>query len=127
MKEKLPIIAGGLLGFVFVFFGLNFFFGWLELPTPPEGTPPYLFFGAIGPTGFLAFVKVLEIAGGVLVAIPRTRNFGLILLTPIVVSIIAFHVFLAGTGFTDPAVIVITVLNVYLLASAKDKLVGLLN
>ena len=126
MKEKLPMIASGLLGFVFVFFGLNFFGGWVKMPPPPEGSPAAMFFAGIYP-GFLGFVKVLEIAGGILVAIPKTRNYGLLILTPIVVNIIAFHAFITKTGFFDPPVVVVTVLTGYLIVAAKDKLAALAN
>jgi len=42
---------------------------------------------------------VLEITGGILVAVPRTRSLGLLTLGPIVVNILCFHIFLAkGAG-----------------------------
>ena len=31
---------------------------------------------AFGPTGYMTFIKVLELLGGILVAIPRTRRLG---------------------------------------------------
>ena len=83
---------------------------------------------ALYPTGYLAFVKCLEIAGGILVVIPKTRNLGLLLLGPIVVNILAFHVFLTGgAGLADPVVIFITVLAGYLLWSGRKSFYGLLN
>lgn len=93
------------------------------------GSPGALFFGAIAPTGFLAFVKVFEILGGILVAIPKTRNIGLLILGPIVINILAINLFILG-GFSallQPPVIVISVLSAYLLFAAKDKFLGLLN
>ena len=44
---------------------------------------------AFGPTGYLNFVKVLEVVGGLLVAIPRTRRMGLLVLGPILVLYVA--------------------------------------
>jgi putative oxidoreductase len=73
-----PTIAGGLHGLIFVVFGLNFFLKFISIPSPPEGSPPAMFLGAMYMTGYLAFVKVLEILGGILVAIPKTRNLGLL-------------------------------------------------
>lgn len=128
MKLHIPNLAGGLLGLVFVIFGLNYFFHFIAIPSPPEGSPPAMFLGAMYTTGFLTFIKVLEIAGGVLVAIPKTRNMGLLVLGPIVVNILAFHVFLTG-GATlgDPVVIAISVLSAYLLWSARKSFARLLN
>ena len=93
----------------------------------PEGSPAALFFAAIVPTGFLACVKILEITGGILVAIPKTRNIGLLVLGPIVLNILAIKVFIIGGGSVlQPPVILISVLSAYLLFAAKDKFLGLL-
>src|SRR5437773_4931246 len=92
-------IAGVLLGLIFNVVALNFFFHFFEMPAPPADSPPAMFLGAMIPTGYFAFVKVLEIVGGILVAIPRTRPIGLLTLGPIVVNILCFHIFLAkGAG-----------------------------
>ena len=80
MKDKLPTIAGGLLGLVFIIFGLNFFLKFIPIPPMEEGAPGTVFMAAMGGSGYLAFVKVLEIIGGVLVAVPKTRNIGLLVL-----------------------------------------------
>lgn len=121
-------IAGGLLGLLFVVFGLNFFLKFIPMPPgPPEGSPPALFMAALYPTGYLAFVKLLEILGGLLVAVPRTRNFGLLVLGPIVVNILAFQVFLAnGAGLFDPPVLLITILPLFLLWHERRAFAGLL-
>lgn len=121
-------IAGGLLGLMFVVFGLNFFLNFIPMPPgPPEGSPPALFMAAMFPTGYLAFVKVLEIVGGLLVALPRTRNLGLLVLGPIVINILAFQIFLAkGAGLFDPPVILITVLPLFLLWHERGSFLSLL-
>ncbi|MES2981031.1 MAG: hypothetical protein V4727_01860 [Verrucomicrobiota bacterium] len=122
-------IVGGLLGLLFIVFGLNFFLNFIPMPPgPPEGSPPALFFAALYPTGYLAFVKSLEILGGVLVAIPKTRNFGLLVLGPIIINILAFHVFLTkGAGLADPVVLLIAILPLFLLWTARNSFKGLLN
>ena len=127
MQNKLALIAGGLLGLVFVVFGLNFFIGFLDTPSPAPDTPAAAFMGAIYSTGFLTFVKVLEIVGGVLVAIPKTRNFGLLILGPIVLNILVYNVLIAPGGWMQPPVILISVLSGFLLWTAKDKFAQLQN
>jgi putative oxidoreductase len=123
-----PAIAGGLLGLIFVVFGLNFFLKFIPIPSPPEGSHPAMFLGAMYMTGYLAFVKVLEVLGGVLVAIPKTRNIGLLVLGPVIVNILAFQIFLTkGAGLADPVVILITILPLYLLWTARKSFRGLLN
>lgn len=125
MKEKLSLIAGGLLGLVFVVFGLNFFLHFIPIPPLPEGSHAAAFMGAAYMTGFLTFVKVLEILGGVLVAVPKTRGLGLLILGPIIVNILAFHVFIVGGGLFDPPVVLITVLAVFLLWSERNAFCNL--
>ena len=124
-----PTIAGGLLGLLFIIFGLNFFLKFIPMPPgPPEGSPAAMFFGALFPTGYLAFVKVLEILGGLLVAIPKTRNFGLLMLGPIIVNILAFHVFLTNrAGLLDPPLLLICALAAFLLWSGRKAFCGLTN
>ena len=79
-------------------------------------------------TGFLSFIKSLEIIGAILVAIPKTRNWGLLLLGPIVVGIIAVNVFIkGGSAVLDPALIAISLMSAFLLWIARDKFLGLLN
>ena len=124
--NKIPPIAGGLLGLIFVVFGLNYFLQFLEMPPMEEGSPPAMFFTAMAATGFLGFVKVLEIVGGVLTAIPKTRGIGLLILTPIVVNILGYHVFItSGGGLFDPPTILVTVLTGFLVWTHRAGLAGL--
>lgn len=127
--KHLPNILGGLLGLAFAAFSLMFLLGFVpEQPAPPEGSPMALFMGAMAPTGYLTFVKLCELIGGVLVAIPLTRNFGLLLLGPIIVNILAFHIFInEGKYLADPMLIVICLISVFLLWSGRRSFLGLLN
>ncbi|MEZ5429584.1 MAG: hypothetical protein R3F31_00065 [Verrucomicrobiales bacterium] len=124
-----PSIAGGLLGLLFSAGGLMFLLNLIPAqPAPPEGSPTALFMGALVPTGYLTFVKVFEVLGGVLVAIPRTRNFGLLVLGPIILNILAFHLFITGgVGLFNPLLIVICLLALFLLWSGRKAFLGLLN
>ena len=124
-----PTLAGALLGLAFVVFGSNFFLNFIPMPADPSpaDAPHKLFMGALFPTGYLAFVKVLEILGGVLVAIPKTRNLGLLVLGPVIVNILAFHTFLMkGATLVDPVNITVSVLALFLLWSERKAWAGLL-
>lgn len=126
--KHLPTIAGALLGLAFVVFGSNFFLNFIPMPPDPSpaDAPHKLFMGALFPTGYMALVKVLEILGGVLVAVPSTRNLGLLVLGPILVNILAFHVFLMkGAMLMDPALITLVVLALYLLWVERRAFAGL--
>jgi putative oxidoreductase len=127
--KHLPTIAGALLGLAFIVFGSNFFLNFLPMPEDPSpaDAPHKLFMGALFPTGYLAWIKTMEVIGGVLVAIPLTRNLGLLVLGPIILNILAFHTFLMkGATLVDPVNIAISVLAVFLLWSERKAWAGLI-
>ena len=127
MKKHLPTVAGILLGLLFLMASLAVLLKLAPVPKFPEGTPIALFMGAFAPTGYMTFVKIFELTGAILVMIPRTRNFGLLVLGPIIVNILAFHTFiLHGEGLLDPMLIAIIILALYLLWDARQKFLGLL-
>jgi hypothetical protein len=128
MKNKSTLIAGGLLGLVFVVLGSNFFLKFIANPPMEQGSPAAVFMGAMYASGYLTLVKVLEILGGLLVAIPKTRNIGLLILGPIVVNILAYQVFLVGgKGLLQVPVILVTLLSAFLLWSGRKSFAKLLN
>ena len=93
-------VVGILLGALFLFASVAFLFHLGPMPPPPPAdTPAGQFTGAFMGTGYMHFVKVLELLGGLLVLVPRTRAIGLLILTPIVVNVGAFHIFItSGAG-----------------------------
>lgn len=121
-------IAGGLLGFLFAAFSLMFLLKLVPMPPPPPAdSPAGMFMGAFGPTGYLTFVKIMEVVGGILVAIPKTRNFGLLVLGPIIVNIIAFHAFVTSPAdLLNPILILIVLLALFLLWCERKAFLGLL-
>ena len=126
--KYLPSIAGILLGLLFVMSAVVVLFHLVPTPPIPEGTPMAMFMGAFGPTGYMTFIKVCELLGGILVAIPRTRNFGLLVLGPIIINILAFHLFVTkGEGLFSPMLIVIVALTLYLLWAGRKAFAGLVN
>lgn len=113
--KYLPLIASLLLGGLFILSASVVLFGLVPTPEIPKDTPIWHFMQACGPTGFMTFVKVLELVGGILLILPRSRNLGLLILGPIIVNILAFHQFIAGDGLLQPMLIAISLLAVYLL------------
>lgn len=125
--KYLPAIVGVLLGLLFIASGAVVLFRLVPMPPPPEGTPAGHFMAAFAPTGYMDFVKGLEILGGILVAIPRTRNLGLLVLGPIIVNILAFHVFIMkGEGLTSPPLLILSAMALYLLWCGRREFGGLI-
>ena len=74
----------------------------------------------------MSFVKVLEILGGLLLLLPKTRNLGLLVLGPIIVNILCFHVFLMKCAYiVDPALISICAISAFLLFTERKAWLGL--
>lgn len=111
-------IARILLGLIFVVFGLNMWFHFIPIPPFPEGSSAAAFMGAMYMTGFLTVVKGLEVAGGLLLLTGRFTNLALVLLGPVIVNIVLFHVFLVGGGYAMP--VLLSVLALVVLAGRKD-------
>lgn len=126
--KKITTISSILFGLAFITFGFNFFLNFIPMGDgPPAGSPPALFFGAVGPTGFMTFVKVLEIIGGFAMLIPLTRNLGLLILGPIVVNILAFNIFIAGgAAVLQPPVLAVTALSLILLWAQRNDFLTLI-
>lgn len=110
-----PHIAALLLGGLFIMSASVVLLGMAPTPELPKDTPIASFMAAFGPTGYMTFVKVLELLGGLLVLLPRTRNVGLLILGPIIVNILAFHQFVAGDGILQPMLLAISLLSLYLM------------
>jgi putative oxidoreductase len=128
MKKYLPLVAGIVLGGLFVMASVMFFLKLGPKPDFPEGSPIAHYMAAFESTGLMHFVKVFELLGGILVAIPRTRNFGLLVLGPIIANIIAFHIFITGPkDLLNPMLDVIIVCALYLLWVGRKQFAGLLN
>lgn len=112
--RHLPTIARSLLGLMFFVFGLM---GLLNLmpPPPPETLPPKLvaFSTAMMNTGFLfQLVKGTEVVVGALLLLNRFVPLALALIAPVIVNIVAVHVFLAPSGLV--MALVILALEIYL-------------
>jgi putative oxidoreductase len=128
--KYLPIIAGIILGGLFIMASVMVLFNLVPPDKmPPPATPEAeMFMNAFGPTGYLTFVKVLELLGGILILIPKTRNYGLLVLGPIIINILAFHAFVTkGKELFSPMLIVIVLLALYLFWVERKKFAGLLN
>ena len=106
--KKISCIAALLLGLAFVFFGVHFWAQFGFVPKPVHSEAAGAMIGAMYKSGYLTFVKVLEVVGGILLILPRTRAWGLFIIGPILINILAIGIFLDGK--TDGLVIVLAVL-----------------
>jgi putative oxidoreductase len=88
------IICRVLLGAAFIVFGLNIIHPFMPMPPMPEDSLPARFGAVMAPSHWMALIGVFQLVGGLLVILGRTTPMGLVLLGPVLVNIVAFHVFL---------------------------------
>jgi len=109
----LPLTARILLGLVFTVTGLNGFLNFLPQPATPMPAGAMAFAGAMVKTGYLMpLLMATQLISGLLLLAGRFVPLALALLAPVVVNIVAFHLFLAPAGL--PVAGPVLVLEVYL-------------
>jgi hypothetical protein len=107
-----------LLGLTFAFFGSNAFLHFF--PVPAMQGDPGAFMGALFHSGYIYPIAGLQVLGGIcLLAGSRFVSLGLMLLGPIIVNILLYHIFLDRTGM--PIAIVISLLALFLLWTYRFK------
>jgi uncharacterized membrane protein YphA (DoxX/SURF4 family) len=123
ITRNLPTVARVGLGLVFATFGFNKVVPFL--PQPPISGPPAQFFGALFATGYMIpLIAMTEIVAGLMLLSGRFVPLALTLLAPVIVNIVAFHVFLAPGG-AAPGVLVLA-LEVYLAWTHRDAFAPML-
>jgi hypothetical protein len=111
-----------ILGGVFVFFGLNIFLQFLQMPPPPSG-PAGDFAKALFVSHYIYVVGALQAAGGALCLAGRFVPLGLTLLGPVIVNILLFHILLNPAGL--PLAIVVSMLALIVLWQHRAAFAGL--
>jgi uncharacterized membrane protein YphA (DoxX/SURF4 family) len=113
MTRYLTPTARILLGLIFTVTGLNGFLNFLPQPATPMPAGAVAFAGAMMKTGYLMpLLMATQLISGLLLLTGRWVPLGLALLAPVVINIVAFHLFLAPAGL--PLAGVVLVLEVYL-------------
>ena len=103
--DKLVLATRILTGLIWVVFGLNGFLHFM--PIPPLPSKAGAFMGALAATGYMfPLIKGTEVLGGLLLLTGRFTPIGLVLLAPVAVNILAFHVFLAPAGTIMPLLLI---------------------
>ena len=117
------LIARILLGLIFVVFGLNAFLHFLP-STPPPGAAGQ-FAGLLFTTHYYIVVFALQFIGGVLLLVGRYVPLGLVILAPIIVNILLFHIHMNPSGI-GPG-LVATILWFIVFAAHRESFRGILS
>ena len=106
------LIARILLGLVFLIFGLNGFLNFLSMGPMPTGLAGQ-FVGALVLSHYFWVVAALQVAGGALLLVNRFVPLALVLLGPVIVNIICYHVFMNPSGAVPSVVVTVLWLIVF--------------
>jgi putative oxidoreductase len=90
------LVARILLGVIFLVFGLNGFLNFLHAPVPPGGAGQYM--ALLGPTVYMHFVFLVQLVGGLLLLSGQFIPLALVLLGPVIINILLFHITLLPSG-----------------------------
>jgi putative oxidoreductase len=112
MKSKIPHIARILLGLVFLFGSVSYFFN--LVPTPTDLPEKLMTFntGLMASGYFFTLLKATELVCGLLLVSGFFVPLALVVLAPIELNIFLVHAFLAPSGL--PLAIVMGLLMIYL-------------
>jgi len=95
MKHYLPVVARILLGLIFIIMGLNGFFYFIPAPKTPMPAEAIAFAVALGKTGYMnQLVSATQLIAGILLLLNLFVPLALAVLAPVIVNIIAYHIFL---------------------------------
>ncbi|MEO6908966.1 MAG: DoxX family membrane protein [Abditibacteriaceae bacterium] len=113
MKRYLPVIARILMGIVFLIMGLNGFLNFIPQPKTSMPAGAMEFADALMKSGYMMqLVSGTQLVVGILLLSNRFVPLALALIAPVIVNIIAFHVFLVPEMIAPG--IIVAILEVYL-------------
>jgi len=119
MNSKLTMALRILLGLILVVFGANKFLDFMPHMEMPE--PAGNLMMAMMASGYmLKLVGATEIVVGILLLIKKWVPLALVVLAPISINMILFHLFLAPAGIVPAAVV--TIINIALIYNNWSKL-----
>jgi putative oxidoreductase len=113
------LISRTLLGIGFIVFGSNILHPFLPMPLPPAGSLAAQFMGVMFPTHWMALIGVIQLAGGLLVITGCTAPLGLVLLGPVLVNILAFHILIMDGQGIQPG-LVFSLLEIFLVYAYRS-------
>jgi putative oxidoreductase len=116
------IICRILLGLMFVVFGMNGFIGFLKPPQMPTGLPGE-FMDVFFKSHWIWVVAGCQVLGGLLLLIGRYVTLGLVILGPVLVNILTYHITMDMKGIVPG--VVCTILWAVIAWNKRENLRGI--
>ncbi|GAC1434332.1 MAG: hypothetical protein NVS1B11_17430 [Terriglobales bacterium] len=109
------VIARILLGLTFLVFGLNGFYHFL--PAPPLSGLAGQFFTLLVVSKYYVLIFAVQLIGGVMLLANRYVPLALVILGPVIVNVLCFHIFMNPAGL--PLAVVTSAL--WLVLAVRDR------
>lgn len=119
MKKTILLVLSVLLGLFLVNAGLNKFFNYMPMP---ENMPEAIVKDSMAMMEIewlMPLIAWAEIIGGLLLAIPKTRALGALVIFPVMVGILLTHIFVAPDGLL--MAVIMWVVLLWIMIDNKDK------
>ena len=119
MKKKILFGLSLLFGLMFINAGLNKFLNYMP---PPANMPQPLmndFEAMMEIIWLMPLIGAVEIVGGLLVIIPKTRAVGAMMILPILVGILLVHMFVDSTQL--PLALLLTAVLIWIFIEERHK------
>lgn len=115
---KLQTILRIILAIILIIFGINKFFGFI--PMPEFSGNAKIYWEGLSSSGFtFPLLGIVEVFVGILLLTKKAVPFALILLAPISINMVLFHIFMAPLGILPAAIVFI--LNTFLIFNNWNK------
>ena len=118
MKKIIFIVLCILFGLMMINSGLNKFFNYIPMPEMSEEMMQIMG-GFIAIKWIFPLVAIIEIIGGALIAIPKTRALGALVILPVMVGIFVHHLVhdLSGIGIA----LILFAINIWVIVTNWNK------
>lgn len=119
MKNKITFVLSLLFGLMFINAGLNKFLNYMPMPEnlPEKMLKAMNAFMEIG--WLLPLVGAVEVLGGLLIIIPKTRALGALMIFPIMVGIVLTNIVQDSSGL--PIAGVLSAILIWIMYDNKEK------
>jgi uncharacterized membrane protein YphA (DoxX/SURF4 family) len=119
MKNKILFVACLIFGLLFINAGLNKIFNYLPQPTDMPEDAMKMFMGMIQISWLMPLIAVVEITGGVLFIVKKTRALGAVILSPILAGILLTHLTVLPSGL--PMAIALLGIYTWVIVENREK------
>ena len=119
MKNKIIFVVSLLFGLMFINAGLNKFLNYMPVPKDMPENMLKLMGAFMEIKWLMPLVGVVEIVGGVLFIIPKTRALGAIVILPVMVGILLTNTVNDTSGM--PMALVLFAINLWVIYENREK------